>query len=179
MATEQEQYQKLQKDRIRDSKKQMRRTSGKAGSDRGAGRKRARPRRSKASKALDMKREAQLAKELPFAFTEIDPSEDFVHWLIIGLSIMGDVLTIIPAVGSLIALPFVGLVWFFYLLEGHFKKSPVRKIATTGICQTAELLLSTLPALTASALINYWFALADKKLTAKEQRKRQQQEINF
>lgn len=178
MATDQEQYQKLQADRIRDSKQQMSRTAGQAGGREGGKAQRDARRRSKAGQALDMKREAELAKELPFAFTAIDPAEDFVHWLIIGFSVAADVLTFVPAIGSVIALPFIGLVWFFYLLEGHFKKSPVRKIGTTGFFQFFELLFSTLPALTASALVNYWFALADKKLTAKEEKKRQQ-EINF
>jgi len=181
MATEQENYQKLQAERLRESKKQMRQAQGNAGGKGGSVSKVAG--RSNVGKTLNVGREAKLAKELPLAFTAINPSEDAIQLLIIAFSIMGDILTIVPAVGSLLALPFIIMVWFFYLLDGHFKKSAGRKLFTTGIFQSVELVFSTLPALTASALINYWYYLADKKLVAKEgqkkQQQQQQQEINF
>lgn len=179
MANEQDRYEKLQADRVRDSKQQMTQSANESRRNKAASSKnKPRAGRSKARKALDAKREVDLAKELPFAFTAVDPSEDFIHLLIIAFSLLADLLTIVPAIGSFIAIPFILLVWFFYLLDGHFKKSPARKIFTTGIFQFVEIIFSTLPALSASAFLNYWYYLADKKLIAKEGKKKKQ-EIKF
>ncbi|MEA1925834.1 MAG: hypothetical protein U9M90_01120 [Patescibacteria group bacterium] len=123
-----------------------------------------------APKALSAASQAKAAKKMALAFTAINPMEDAVHWVVIFISIMADVFTIIPIIGSFFALLFGGLIWFIYALSGHFKKAPGVKAATTAISQFFEVFgLGFLPLFTMSAIINYWFALAEKKLKKEEE----------
>ncbi len=163
--TSEDYYRQLSADRVRDSKVRMKQAvSASSKLEKGA--------KKIAPKTFNAARQVKTAKKMAFAFTAINPMEDAVHWVVILISIMADIFTLVPVIGSFFALLFGGLIWFIYALSGHFKKAPGVKVATTAISQFFEVFgLGFLPLFTTSAIMNYWFVLAEKKLNREESRK--------
>lgn len=163
--TPEDYHRQLSVDRVKDGKMRMKQATS-APSQPGK-----RPKKT-ASKTLNAAPRIKMAKKMALAFTAINPAEDAVHWVVIFISIMADIFTIVPIIGSFFALLFGGLIWFIYALSGHFKKAPGVKAATTAISQFFEVFgLGFLPLFTLSAIMNYWFALAEKKLKKEEEEK--------
>jgi uncharacterized membrane protein YphA (DoxX/SURF4 family) len=104
------------------------------------------------------------------AFTAIDFSRDAPWLIVIFFSIFADLLTFIPFAGNLFALIFSVFFFFYYLINGHYKNRAVVKIGVTGLAAVLETLgigINILPFFTASAAINYWLVLTERKNKAK------------
>ncbi len=104
------------------------------------------------------------------AFTEVSLS-DYQFWVVI-FSILADVFTLFPIIGNLMAVIFAILFWIIYFFNGHFKQD--RWAAKMGIKIIADLLeifglgINFLPFFTASALMNYWITLTERKMEKEE-----------
>lgn len=162
-------HQKLNDQRVKEGKLKMREANKKRekqASSRAGTRTRRTGRRKQTAlqRATDLKRQAQTTMALGGAFTAIDPLKDWVHLFVIGIAVLADICTLIPVVGSLIAIIFIMATWMLYGLHGHFRKSPEKKIITTFLCYLIELIFSTSPTFLIAALANYWLALADRKV---------------
>lgn len=125
-----------------------------------------------------LRQSAKTAAAATTAFTEIS-SDDWYHWVVIMLSILADLFTLIPILGTFLAIVFGILIWLLYAMNGHYKKRVGAKAATLGITVILELIpfLDALPFFTLSAIINYWLSLADKKVKRQDREKQQQQEL--
>jgi hypothetical protein len=104
------------------------------------------------------------------AFTEIDASKDAGFFLIIMISILADIFSLVPILGSVMAVLFAILIWMMYLLGGYLKKKAPEKMMVLGGSALLELFpfLNFLPFFTASAIINYWMTLAERKVKQQE-----------
>ena len=181
MATEQEHYQELAsrrnrrpKDSAGDGKPQAKKPQAKGKEPSSATRRKqstksqlAQARRKSAKKkSLNKKDLIKSAKQLPLAFTAIDLSKDGMQFVVIMVSIIADLFTLIPAVGGFFAFVFSIVIWVLYAVSGHLNKRVGRKVIVTSVSQFAEIfgfVINALPFFTISALVNYWFALADRK----------------
>ena len=109
---------------------------------------------------------AQAASSYGFAFSAVDPGKDAGHFLVIALSILADLLTLIPFIGSIFAFFFTAVFVALYWIIGNYKNSPEAKIITQVLCYMLEVLpvgIGVLPFFTTSAVVNYWIALARRK----------------
>ncbi len=115
------------------------------------------------------------AEGIATAFAEIDLSKDWPHWIIIAVSIIADLFSAVPYAGNLFSIFFAVVIWVLYLLFGHFSlggkkavKKMARRIAVILGSHAAEIFLvfiNIFPFFLGSALVNYWFDLADRRET--------------
>lgn len=106
------------------------------------------------------------AENMASAYKEIDLSKDAPWLIVIAFSIIADLFTLIPIVGSIFALFFSVFFWFYYLINGHYKKRKAVKVMISGISSGLEILgvgLNMLPFFTTAAIINYWLVLGERK----------------
>lgn len=108
---------------------------------------------------------AKTASAASSAYTEISPSQDWYHWLVIMLALMGDLGTIVPFGGITIGFAIYVAIITVYVMNGHFKKRTQVKVFVTGLSWFFETIpfLEALPCMTGSAVLNYWFTLTERK----------------
>lgn len=99
------------------------------------------------------------------AFSEISFSKDASYFLVITISILADLFSLVPILGSVIAVLFAILIWMIYMISGHFRVKAAQQTISLVVAALFEIFpgLNILPFFTASAIINYWIALAAKK----------------
>ncbi len=167
----QEHHRNLSQQRVKDGKVNMKQaTAGSGDKGKGPEKKTKRRRRNSAvAGALNIKRNAQTAAAMGSAFTAINPIKDAIHYAVIGIAVLADIFTIVPLLGSAIAIIFMLATWILYGMHGHFKRSPEKKILVMLMCYGVELIFSTAPTFIISALANYWLALADRKVKENNQ----------
>lgn len=105
-------------------------------------------------------------KNMATACSAIDFGKDAPWLIVILFSIIADLFTLIPLFGSAFALVFSVFFWVYYAISGHYKNRAVTKAAITGLATVLEVVgvgINMLPFFTASALINYWLILAERK----------------
>ena len=159
----QQKYNELQGKRIEDAKQNAREKIIEGTEDKNKNKSRI-PTKRKLSLRNVSSKDAVFAAA---AFTAIDFQKDGFHFAVIIFSLIADGITIIPIVGSFLAIPISILIWILYAIGGHLKHRVGRKAVITGVSQACELFgfmgLSFLPFYTISALINYWLALIERK----------------
>lgn len=74
-------------------------------------------------------------EEAPEKITAQSSRPDFVIYMFLeGLvGLPGDLLKLIPGVGTILAFPFSAIMWFWRTFSSRFKNSPVQKIITNGL----------------------------------------------
>jgi len=59
-----------------------------------------------------------------------------IYIFMVGLiGLPGDLLKFIPVLGGILAFPFTAMMWFWRVLSGRFKTSPIQKIMVNGALQ--------------------------------------------
>lgn len=161
ITSERARYDKLQQSRINDQKKAMRATVNKNKKITSQVRKR-RLRKKKTNLGVNQ----NTAYAAATAYREISPSEDMAHIIAIVISIGADIGTIIPILNFIVTPLAIMTLWVVYLLGGHWERRVGRK-AVVSICSYAVEMFpaaSALPMFTIAAVINYQFALVEKRL---------------
>lgn len=162
VTSERARYDKLQQSRINDQKRAMRVATNKnIKRNKSAISK---MRKSKKGKKLQLNQDTAYAAAT--AYKEIDPSEDAAHIIAIAISIGADIGTLIPVLNWIIAPLAIMTLWVVYLLGGHWQRRIGRKVVVSGCSYAAEMfpVASALPMFTIAAVINYQFALVEKRL---------------
>ena len=108
-----------------------------------------------------------IASKMGSFIQEIDIGQDGIYFVIIMISIIADVFTIFPVVGSIMAIFFAVLIWMLYALTGDFfgGKKISLKLGTNlgaGAFETLVPGLNVLPAFTGAAIFSYILVLADR-----------------
>lgn len=116
---------------------------------------------------------AKTGKVALTAFSEISVSRDVGYFLVITISVLADLFSLVPVLGSVMAVLFAILIWMIYLINGHFKIKAAQQTISLVVAALFEIMpgLNLLPFFTASAVINYWIALAARKTKAAEEQK--------
>lgn len=137
-----------------------------------------RQRRKLSRQIKDATDAAETGKAAITAFTEIDVSRDVSYFFVITISVLADIFSIVPILGSITAVLFAILIWLVYLISGHFKLKAAQQTTSLVIAVLFELIpgLNFLPFFTASAIINYWIALAARKAEKQKNAKNRPQE---
>lgn len=159
--SERARYDKLQQSRINDQKRAMRATVNKNKKIASGIRKRG-LRKKKTNLGVNQ----NTAYAAATAYKEISPSEDVAHFIAIVISIGADIGTIIPILNFIVTPLAIMTLWVVYLLGGHWERRVGRK-AVVSICSYAIEMFpaaSALPMFTIAAVVNYQFALVEKRL---------------
>ena len=69
--------------------------------------------------------------------TDQSSTPDIVTYIFLEglIGLPGDLLKLIVGIGTVLALPFTFVMWFWRTFSSRFKKSPVQKILTNGLIQ--------------------------------------------
>lgn len=108
------------------------------------------------------------------AFTEINPLQDWAHFLIITFSVVADWIGSSPYLGAVMGIFFSIVFYVLYFLTGELKNRTVAKVVISGLAYFLEsvggvLLISFLPLFTVSASVIYWVELSYRKENKKQQ----------
>lgn len=161
---EQAHYQQLEKDRLESAAKMSENRQQFSQTAKQEAKKyenlSAKERVSQAGKNLAATRQAYGAlrnKKVSEREDEDETKNTGMWFMIFMVSILGDILTLMPLVGSLFSIPISATIWFIYAINGYFGRNMGAKLATQAVTSCAELLpmVDALPIFTLSAVLNY------------------------
>ena len=99
-------------------------------------------------------------------FSKINLEKDVFYFLVIVLSVLADIFSIIPFIGSIFSIVFSIFFFFCYLMIGHYKQRAFTKAIISGGSFLGEIIgfqFSVLPFFTVSAFVNYGLTLLERK----------------
>ncbi len=117
-------------------------------------------------KELNRERRAVATKARQTIIPKVKPKEDGIYLIIFMVSVLADLLTLVPVVGGGMAILVIPVIWILYLVAGHFRKRWGLKVTTNMVTQVTETLgvgLNALPFYTVNAFVNYLIVLYDRQ----------------
>jgi hypothetical protein len=100
---------------------------------------------------------------------EEEKREDGIYIMIFIVSVLADLISLMPIVGGAMAVFLIPVIWILYLVAGHFKKRWSIKASTNLVTQVAETVgvgINALPFYTVNAVVNYLMILNERRQKA-------------